>query len=154
LTLITSVEICQRLLDRYNNEGKDLLSRIVTGDEMCVHHYEPESKNQRMAWKHPGSPTKKKFKVMLAVFFFDSKWSILEDYLEKECTALCSALVHTASGAAMFTLSQQQETDAIKVKLRSRDHYSTNFKHACAEGSVTNLKMCYGESADNFYFPT
>jgi hypothetical protein len=38
----------------------------------------------------------------------------------------------------------------MKVKLRSRDHSSTNSKHAYAEGSVTNLKKCYGESADNF----
>jgi hypothetical protein len=56
-------EICQRLLDRYNNEGKEeFLSRIVTGDEMWVHHYEPESKRQSMEWKHLGLPTKKKFK--------------------------------------------------------------------------------------------
>jgi len=47
-------------------------------------------------------------------------------------------------------MKQKQKNDAIKVKLRSRDHSSTNSKHACAEGSVTNLKMCYGESADNF----
>jgi hypothetical protein len=44
-----------------------------------------------------------------------------------------------------------KENDAIKVKLRSRDHSSTNSKHACTEGSVTNLKRCYGESADNFW---
>jgi hypothetical protein len=44
-----------------------------------------------------------------------------------------------------------KENDAIKVKLRSRDHSSTNSKHACSEGSVTNLKRCYGESADNFW---
>jgi hypothetical protein len=50
----------------------------------------------------------------------------------------------------MFTLAQKQGNDAIKVKLRSRDHSSANSKHACAEGSVTNLKRCYGESADNF----
>ena len=37
------VEICQRLLNRYKNEGKEFLSRIVTGDETWVHHYEPES---------------------------------------------------------------------------------------------------------------
>jgi hypothetical protein len=43
-----------------------------------------------------------------------------------------------------------KENDAIKVKLWSRDRSSTNSKHACAEGSVTNLKRCYGESADNF----
>jgi hypothetical protein len=40
-------EICRRLLDRYNNEGKEeFFSRIVTGDETWVHHYEPESKRQ------------------------------------------------------------------------------------------------------------
>jgi len=44
------VEICQRLLDRYNNEGEEFLSRIVTGDETWVHHYEPESKRQSMVW--------------------------------------------------------------------------------------------------------
>jgi hypothetical protein len=45
-----------------------------------------------MEWKHPGSPTKKKFKtqssagkVMLTVFW-DSKGPIREDYLEKGCT--------------------------------------------------------------------
>jgi hypothetical protein len=43
------------------------------------------------------------------------------------------------------------ENDAIKVKLRSRDHSSTNSKHACAEGSVINLKRCYCESVDNFW---
>jgi len=46
--------------------------------------------------------------------------------------------------------NRSKKNDAIKVKLRSCDHSSTNSKHACAEGSVTNLKMCYGESVDNF----
>ena len=79
-------EICQHLLDRYNNE--EFLSRIVA-DETWVHHYEPESKRQSMEWKHPVSPAKKKFKtqpsagkVMLTVLW-DSKGPILEDYLEK-----------------------------------------------------------------------
>jgi hypothetical protein len=37
-----------------NGEGKEeFLSRIVTGDETWLHHYEPESKRQSMEWKHP-----------------------------------------------------------------------------------------------------
>jgi hypothetical protein len=44
-----------------------------------------------------------------------------------------------------------KENDAIKVWLRSRDHSSTNSKHACAEGSVANLKVCYGKSEDSFW---
>ncbi|KAF8785105.1 Histone-lysine N-methyltransferase SETMAR like protein [Argiope bruennichi] len=57
------VRVCQRLLSRFSNKGDAFLSRIVTGDETWVHHYEPGSKRQRMQWKHPGSPTKKKFKT-------------------------------------------------------------------------------------------
>ena len=30
-------------LQRYQDEGDDMLSRIVTGDESWVHHYEPET---------------------------------------------------------------------------------------------------------------
>ena len=37
------MEICQTLLNRYNNEGEAFLSRIVTGDESWVHHYSPET---------------------------------------------------------------------------------------------------------------
>ena len=42
------VAICQRLLDRYANEGEAFLTRIVTGDETWVHHFAPESKRQTM----------------------------------------------------------------------------------------------------------
>ena len=86
------MEICQTLLNRYNNEGEAFLSRIVTGDESWVHHYSPETKRQSLEWKHPSSPVKKKFKsqlsagkVMLTIFW-DSKGPILEDFLEKGST--------------------------------------------------------------------
>ena len=86
------MEICQTLLNRYNNEGEAFLSRIVTGDESWVHHYSPETKRQSLEWKHPSSPVKKKFKsqlssgkVMLTIFW-DSKGPILEDFSEKGST--------------------------------------------------------------------
>ena len=50
-------------LQRYQDEGGDMLSQIVTGDESWVHHYEPETKRASMQWKHPASPACKKFKV-------------------------------------------------------------------------------------------
>jgi len=63
-------------LQRYQDEGDDMLSRIVTVDEAWVHHYELETKRASMRWKHPASPTHKKFKVtpspgkvMLTVFW-------------------------------------------------------------------------------------
>ena len=63
-------------LQRYQDEGDDMLSQIVTGDESWVHQYEPETKRASMQWKHPASPAQKKFKVtplagkvMLTVFW-------------------------------------------------------------------------------------
>ena len=86
------LEVCQHLLDGYNNDGEEFLSRIISGNETWVYHCEAEAKRQSMEWKHPGSPATKKFKnqastgeVMLTLFW-DSKGPILEDYLQKGCT--------------------------------------------------------------------
>jgi hypothetical protein len=56
------------------------LERIVTAEETWVHHYEPESKAQSMAWKRQTSPVAKKFrsqpsasKIMPTLF-----WDIME----------------------------------------------------------------------------
>ncbi|PNF22061.1 Sodium-dependent serotonin transporter [Cryptotermes secundus] len=45
-------------LNRYHDEGHDILARIVTGDESWVHHYQPETKRASMQWKHPEFPVK------------------------------------------------------------------------------------------------
>ncbi|PNF21375.1 hypothetical protein B7P43_G15465, partial [Cryptotermes secundus] len=62
-------------LNRYHDEGHDMLARIVTGDESWVHHYQPETKCASMQWKHP-APLAKNFKwtpssrkVMVTVFW-------------------------------------------------------------------------------------
>lgn len=39
----------------------------------------------------------------------------------------------------------------IKVKFRSRDHNKPNYRHAWAEGSVTNLNRYNGESVDHLF---
>ena len=33
-------------------------------EKTWVHHYDPETKIQNIQWKHKGSPTPKKFKVL------------------------------------------------------------------------------------------
>jgi hypothetical protein len=43
-------------------EPLQFLERIVTADEIWVHHNELESKTQSVAWKRPTSPVAKKFK--------------------------------------------------------------------------------------------
>jgi hypothetical protein len=54
-------------LQRYSEEGERFLDLIVTRDETWVLHFTPESKQQSMVWKHPGSPVAKKFRRMPSV---------------------------------------------------------------------------------------
>jgi hypothetical protein len=44
---------------------RQFLERLVIADDTWIHHYEPESKAQSMAWKRPTSPMAKKFKSQL-----------------------------------------------------------------------------------------
>jgi len=65
---------------------------LVTMDETWLYHYDPETKQQSMTWRHSGSPRPKKFRVkksagkVLASIFWDQD-SILIDYLPKGRTS-------------------------------------------------------------------
>jgi hypothetical protein len=56
--------LSSRRLLQYAHEGKDVLNRIVTGDESWLHYNQPDSKSASTQWKHPSSPSTKRFKVM------------------------------------------------------------------------------------------
>lgn len=109
----TRLEICQQHLHRYADEGDSFLNRIITGDETWVHYYEPESKRQSMEWKHPKSPTTKKFrslpsagKLMLTVFW-DSQGVVLEHYQQSGST------INSAGYSGMLV-------DRLKPAIRSK----------------------------------
>jgi hypothetical protein len=51
--------ICSDFLARYEAEGDDILSTIVTIDVTSIHHFEPKSKKQSMEWHYTNSPRKK-----------------------------------------------------------------------------------------------
>jgi hypothetical protein len=73
---------------RYADEGEDVLNRIVThtGDKSWVHHYQPESKHASVQWKHPSSPSTRKFKVtpsagrVMLTMFWDSHGVLLAHF--------------------------------------------------------------------------
>ena len=77
------VESCRRFVQRFEREGEDFLSRIVTADETWISLYEPESKEQSTMWKTPGSTSPKNFKVsrstkkQMFIMFFDIQGVIL-----------------------------------------------------------------------------
>jgi hypothetical protein len=79
------LDICKRLMGGCSAEGDYCLERIVTGDETCIHHYNPDC-------KHPHSPTKKEFimhptagSLMLTVFW-NSPQLLMEHYQERGST--------------------------------------------------------------------
>ena len=73
------VESSQELLEVYNANPEDFHTRLVTGDETWLHHWDPDTKKESMQWKRPGSPPPKKFRTkpsaskVMATVFWDSK---------------------------------------------------------------------------------
>ena len=73
------VESSQELLEVYNANPEDFHTRLVTGDETWLHHWDPDTKKESMQWKHPGSPPPKKFRTqpsaskVMATCFVTSK---------------------------------------------------------------------------------
>ena len=54
------VTISGAMLTRYNTNPDDFHLRVVTCDETWLYHYDPESKQESMEWKHATSPKTKK----------------------------------------------------------------------------------------------
>jgi Transposase (partial DDE domain) len=78
------VRLSRSFLNRYDREGDQFLHRVVTMDETWLYLYEPESKQQSMVWKHPGSPPPKKARTckssgkFMFMFFMDAHGLILQ----------------------------------------------------------------------------
>jgi len=57
------VETCSELLAIYSATPDNVLSRIITGDETWIHHWDPDTKQESMQWKHVNSPLPRKFRT-------------------------------------------------------------------------------------------
>jgi len=53
----------EKVLEFFRRDPNDLLSRLVTMNETWLYHYNPETKQQSMEWRHSGSLHPKKFRV-------------------------------------------------------------------------------------------
>jgi len=79
----------EQLLEFFRLDPNDFLSRLVTMDETFLYHYEPETKQQSMEWRHSGSPRPKKIRLQksagkfLASNFWDQEGILLIDYHQK-----------------------------------------------------------------------
>jgi len=97
-------------------EPQTFLDRIVTQDETCIHHFDPETKRQSMIWKHDTSPTPKKFKVIpsagkvKATVFWDSQGVVMTNYLSKDSTVT----------GAYYANELRELREALKSKQRGK----------------------------------
>jgi len=82
----------EELLLLYNEDPGGFESRLVTGDETWVHHWDPETKLESMAWRHKGSPPPLKFRTqpsagkVMATIFWDAEGVLMVDYLPRGTT--------------------------------------------------------------------
>jgi len=55
----STVSVVWAILEFFWRDPNDFLSRLVTMDETWLYHYDPETKQQSMEWRHSGSPRSK-----------------------------------------------------------------------------------------------
>jgi histone-lysine N-methyltransferase SETMAR len=86
------VELAQQLSDKFSADPQQFLSRLVTGDEVWIHCYDPETKQQSMQWVHKGSPPPLKFRTqpsagkIMATIFWDARGLLFINYLPPKTT--------------------------------------------------------------------
>jgi len=109
----------QEFLDLFTSDQDKFVWHIVTGDETWIHHWDPESKQESMQWRHASSPPPRKFKTqpstvkIMATIFWDSRGVLLIDYLLDKTTMneqyyanlllkLCQAIKDKRCGMLMW----------------------------------------------------
>ena len=70
----------EKILEFFQRDPNDFLSRLVTMDETWLYLYDPETKQQSMEWRYSGSTSPQKFrvqksagKVLASILFFGIK---------------------------------------------------------------------------------
>jgi len=82
-------QLSEQHLEFCRCDPNDFLLRLATMNETWLYHYDPETKQQSMEWRHSDSPRPKKFRVqksarkVLASIFWDQDGILLTDYLPR-----------------------------------------------------------------------
>ena len=102
-------------------------------DETWLYHYDPETKQQSMEWRHSGSRRPKKFRVkksagkLLASIFWDQNGILLTDYLPK------GQIINTEYYASLLL----QLKDILKEKRRGKFTKGVLYLHDSAPAHRT-----------------
>jgi len=128
-------------LEFFRRYPDDFLSRLVTMDETRLYHYDPETKQQSVEWRHSGSPRPKKLRVQksagqaVASIFWDQDGILHIDYLPKGQTV----------NAEYYSSLLVQLKDILKEKRRGKVTNGVLFLHnAPSHGALaTQKKLAY-----------
>jgi len=110
--------------------------------ETWLYHYDPETKQQSMEWRHSGSPRPKKFRVqkparkILASIFWDQDGILLIDYLPKGQTM----------NAEYYSSLLVQLKDSLKENRRGKVNKGFLFLHdnpPAHRALATQKKLAY-----------
>ena len=121
-----------KILGFFRCDQNDFLSRLVTMNETWLYHYDPETKQQSMEWRHSSSPRPKKFRVQKSagIFLFTIFWYqdgiLLIDYLPKGQTI----------NAEYYLSLLVQLKDILKEKRRGKFTKGVLFLHDNARLTV------------------
>ena len=81
------LECAQETLHQWNEAEDAFLDRLITGDEIWIHYYNPLTQAEANEWRHTDSPPARRprtvtlaGKVMLTVFW-DAQGMLLADFL-------------------------------------------------------------------------
>jgi len=116
-------------------------AQLVTMDETWLCHYDPDTKQQSLEWRHSGPPRPKKFRVqksagkVLASIFWDQDGILLIDYLPTGQTI----------NAEYYSSLLVQFKDILKGKRRGNVTKGVLFLHNASahRALVTQKKLAY-----------
>ena len=117
-------------------------ARLVTMDETWFNHYDPETKQQSMEWRHSGSPRPKVLRVQKSAgkvptsIFWDQDGILLIDYLPKGQTII----------AEYYSSLLVQMKDILKENPRGNVTWGVLFLHDNAPAHralATQKKLAY-----------
>jgi len=131
----------EQLLAFFRRDSNEFLSRLVTMDETWLYHYDTETKQQSMQWRHSGSPRLIKFRVkksagkVLASIFWDQDGVLLIDYLPKGQTI----------NSEYYSFLLVQLKDILKEKRRGKVTNGVLFLHNAPahRALATQKKLAY-----------
>ena len=121
----------------------DFLSRLETIDETFLYHYDPETKQQSMEWRHSGSPHPKNFRVqkfagkVLACLDFWDQDGILQIYYLPKSQTIKAAYYASLSVQLRDILKEKHHRNFTKLV------FFLHNKFPAHRALVTQKKLAY-----------